>query len=308
VAAFVKTVQTIIPPTETVAHEPSGAPTRRPRLQKFGRRLDRRSGIAALAVLTAVGSLAFAVGRGGRSEIEPITAAQVGSTIAKAIEKERKAQAAAPERSTKVYEAITPSLVVVRTDVASDGSAADDAGGLGSGVIVNDQGAILTADHVVAGATTIEVSFADGTTTRAEVIASDPSQDIALLQPEQLPEVLVPAVLGGGPSIGDSVYAVGNPLGLIGSMSGGVVSGLNRSVPVDDGARTLEGLIQFDAAVNPGNSGGPLLNRDAQVIGIVTASVNPGNTKSFSGIAFAIPLGAALGGVGIGPGPGGPVQ
>jgi S1-C subfamily serine protease len=270
-------------------------------------RFNRNVALSCLAVGAV--ALAFALGRNGQPETTQLTASQIGSTIKQAIEKERKAQLSAPQRSTQAYETITPSLVIVRTDVSiENANGSGDESGLGSGVIINDTGAILTAEHVIAGATTIQVTFADGTTTTATVLESDASQDIALLQPDRLPEVLVPAVLGGGPSVGDEVYAVGNPLGLIASMSAGVVSGLNRSVPVEDGSRTLDGLIQFDAAVNPGNSGGPLLNRDAQVIGVVSSSVTPGETKAFSGIAFAVPLNAALGGVGIGPGPDGPVK
>jgi S1-C subfamily serine protease len=107
--------------------------------------------------------------------------------------------------------------------------------------------------------------------------------------------------MGGGLRVGDEVYAVGHPLGLVGSMSAGVVSGLNRSIPVE-GDRTLDQLIQFDAAVNPGNSGGPLLNRGGQVVGIVTALANPAEQGFFVGIGFAVPIGAAAGVAGAGPG------
>ena len=112
----------------------------------------------------------------------------------------------------------------------------------------------------------------------------------------QGPEVIVPAVLGGGMRVGDETYAVGNPLGLTGSLSAGVISGLGRSIPPRNGSEGLTDLIQFDAAVNPGNSGGPLLNRDGQVIGIVTALANATNERSFTGIGFAVPLGSAGGG------------
>jgi S1-C subfamily serine protease len=109
-------------------------------------------------------------------------------------------------------------------------------------------------------------------------------------------------VLAGGGQVGDEVYAVGHPLGLVGSMSGGIISGLGRSVPLDD-ELTLQGLIQFDAAVNPGNSGGPLLNRNGQVIGIVTALANPTDQNFFVGIGFAVPIetaGAGANGPGTG--------
>jgi S1-C subfamily serine protease len=126
------------------------------------------------------------------------------------------------------------------------------------------------------------------------IASKDPEHDIAVLLPEQGPEVIVPAVLGGGGQVGDETYAVGHPLGYVGSLTSGVISGLDRSVKAKAG-RTLKGLIQFDAAVNPGNSGGPLLDRNGQVIGIVTALANPSRDGYFIGIGFAVPLGTAGG-------------
>jgi S1-C subfamily serine protease len=106
--------------------------------------------------------------------------------------------------------------------------------------------------------------------------------------------VIVPAVLGGGGEVGDETYAVGHPLGYVASLTSGVISGLDRSIKATDG-QTLRGLIQFDAAVNPGNSGGPLLDRSGQVIGIVTALANPSRDGYFIGIGFAVPIGTAGG-------------
>jgi S1-C subfamily serine protease len=194
----------------------------------------------------------------------------------------------APPASALAYQAILPSLVVVHADPGS-GPARPAAG---SGVVVSEQGTILTARHVVAGAEHVEVTFADGTEASAEVVAEEPSNDIAVLAPSRAPEVVVPAVLGGGVEVGDVAFAVGHPLGLVASLSAGVISGLDRSVPVDGGT-VLEGLIQFDAAVNPGSSGGPLLDRDGQVVGIVTALANPNEHGLFTGIGFAVPIGAA---------------
>jgi S1-C subfamily serine protease len=192
------------------------------------------------------------------------------------------------------------------TDGAKPGSKGDKKsdganGGLGTGVIINAEGAILTANHVVEGAKVIRVTFIDGTTANATVISSEPDRDIAVLKADQNPEVVVPAVMGGGVRVGDEAFAIGHPLGLIDSMSSGVISGLNRSIPVAED-QTLEGLIQFDTAVNPGNSGGPLLNRAGQVVGIVTALANPSEQGVFIGIGFAVPIGAAAGVVGGGPG------
>ncbi len=215
---------------------------------------------------------------------------EIGPAVAKAMASATPAPAVAAE----VYKAIFPSLVYIRTE-ASDGGR-----GLGSGVIVNRDGSILTAYHVVAGASTINVTFADGTRASAQVVSAEPERDLAVLLADGSPEIIVPAVLAGSLHIGDLSFAVGNPLGLVASISAGVISGLDRSIPLEKSDQVLEGLIQFDAGVNPGSSGGPLLNRRGQVVGIVTALANPSNDSSFTGIGFAIPIGAA-GGAGGGP-------
>ena len=204
-----------------------------------------------------------------------------------------------PANSMLVYQYIQPSLVFIQIQTQDENG--EDGYGVGSGVVINESGEILTANHVVGNADEIEVYFADGTKTTAVIINSDPENDIAVLQPDKMPEIIVPAVLGsaGAMRVGDEAYAVGNPLGLVGSMSAGVISGFNRSVPIEKDFR-LEGLIQFDAAVNPGNSGGPLLNRAGQVIGIVTALANPNNEDSFTGIGFAVPIGTAVSAAGGG--------
>ena len=207
-------------------------------------------------------------------------------------------RAAAPSTSTtappafaaQVYKVIGPSLVFIETAGPGDGDTA-----IGSGVVINAAGQIMTAYHVVEGASSIKVTFADGTDASAEIVDSTPENDIAVLQPTSPPGLIVPAVLGGGVQIGDDTYAVGNPLGLGGSLSAGVVSGLDRTVTRENGDGDLKGLIQFDAAVNPGSSGGPLTNRAGQVVGIVTALANPTGQRFFSGIGFAVPIGSAGG-------------
>src|SRR5262245_58124341 len=204
----------------------------------------------------------------------------------------RTATTRADPDSVKVYKKILPSMVFIETRTTGDN------GALGSGVIINDQGQILTALHVVRDATEIRVTFTDGTRSTAQIVSSDPENDIAVLESETGPELIVPAVLGGGVRVGDEAFPVGNPLGFVGSISAGVVSGLNRTIGREDGEGELRGLIQFDAAVNPGSSGGPLLNRDGQVIGIVTALANPANRNEFSGIGFAVPIQTASGGQG----------
>lgn len=193
----------------------------------------------------------------------------------------------APPTVNQVYTALAPSIVSI-TSVSKAGSAS------GTGVVVNADGNVLTALHVVDGATAVQVTFADGTQAKAQVVAADAASDIAVLLPDQLPSVVVPAVLGGGAAIGDGVIAIGNPLGLTLSTSTGVVSGLNRSL-TRAGKTDLKGLIQFDAAVNPGSSGGPLLNATGQVIGVVVALANPTRDGTFIGIGFAVPIGTAVG-------------
>ena len=192
-----------------------------------------------------------------------------------------------------IYQRVAPSVVTIRAGR-----------NLGTGVIVADTGTILTADHVVAGAARITVTFADGTVAPATLASADKKMDIATLIPAKLPQPVVPATLGGAAGVGDVIVAIGNPLGLTDSVSSGVVSGLDRSAETDTGKRT--GLIQFDASVNPGSSGGPLLDDRGMVIGIVVALADPDGQDAFAGIGFAVPIGAALGqgnGAGQGKGP-----
>ena len=218
----------------------------------------------------------------------------------------------APPFSEFAYQAVAPSVVVIQTQgsgssaspsipgIGTGFSTAD--GELGTGVVVDTAGDILTALHVVADATSIQVTFADGTTSSAQIANTQPQNDIAVLHADQLPAKLVPAVLGNPRSVqvGSEVYVIGNPFGLTGSFSAGVVSGLNRFFNLPNGTQ-IQGMIQIDAAVNPGNSGGPLVNRDGQVVGIVTGIVNPTNENVFIGIGFAVPIDVAGGAAGLPP-------
>ena len=201
------------------------------------------------------------------------------------------AATATPLPVTDVYRQVVPSVVLITTSKGS----------LGSGVIVTDTGTVLTANHVVSGGGSISILFADGTKAAATVASAHPKTDIATLTPKKLPEVVVPATLGGGVAVGSDVVAIGNPLGLRDSTTTGIVSGLNRTTKTKAGS--LSGLIQFDAAVNPGSSGGPLLNTQGLVVGVVVSIADPGDDEAFAGIGFAVPIGTALGG-GPGQGPG----
>ena len=192
-----------------------------------------------------------------------------------------------------IYQRAGPSVAVVRTA----------RGALGTGVIVAADGTVLTANHVIADRSAISLIFADGTKSTATVASADRKHDVATLAPATLPQPVVPATLGGSAEVGGEVVAIGNPLGLAYSVSSGVVSAVGRTATTNGGR--FSGLIQFDASVNPGSSGGPLLDAEGNVIGIVLSIADPGRDDAFAGIAFAVPIGTALGGR-PGGGPGGP--
>nr|MBA3506642.1 trypsin-like peptidase domain-containing protein [Betaproteobacteria bacterium] len=175
--------------------------------------------------------------------------------------------------------------------------------GIGTGVVIVDTGIILTNMHVVVGAERIKVEFSDGLESDAAIIGMRPEHDLAVLQAKTLPDDLPAATLRSTSDLamGDEVIAVGFPFGIGPSVSAGVVSGLRREYRSEKGERLLTNLIQFDAAVNPGNSGGPLLTTDGQVVGIVTAILNPTGQHVFVGIGFAVPIENAAAAIGISP-------
>jgi S1-C subfamily serine protease len=202
------------------------------------------------------------------------------------------------------YEKIRPSVVLV-TSRADDGEegAKDDEPARGTGVIMVESGVILTNLHVVAGAKRIHVTFADGLVSEAELIGTRPEHDLAVLQAKSIPDDLVAATLRSTADlqVGDQVVAVGFPFGIGPSASAGVVSGLKREYHSPEGKRILTNLIQFDAAANPGNSGGPLVTADGEVVGIVTGILNPTSQRVFIGIGFAVPIENAAAAVGMSP-------
>ena len=176
-------------------------------------------------------------------------------------------------------------------------------GRVGSGVVIVDNGIILTSLHVVAGTKRLTVTFYDGMESEAVVIGAQPQNDLAVIRAKQIPDDLPAATLGSthGLQPGDEVVAVGFPFGIGPSVSGGVISGLDREFRSADGSRRLKNLIQFDAAVNPGSSGGPLVNMDGEVVGVVTALLNPTEARTFIGIGFAATIESAGSAVGIPP-------
>jgi len=183
---------------------------------------------------------------------------------------------------------------------------ADHPDSTGSGVVIDEQGDILTNLHVIRSTDRWVVTFADGSKSDAVVQSVQPENDLAVIKAKKTPDEIKPATLASTRDLmpGDTVVATGFPFGIGPSVSSGVVAGLKREF-VDPDRKDNEGkltnLIQFDAAVNPGNSGGPLVNRDGEVVGIVTAIYNPTGNRVFAGMAFAVPIENAARAVGQNP-------
>jgi len=223
----------------------------------------------------------------------------VDAAIERALEERERPSAA------DAYEVISPSVVLVRGLPGSGEGELEGIvveGNVGTGVVIVDSGVILTNLHVVQGASRLSVTFADGTESDAALIGARPEHDLAVLQARTLPDDLVPATMRSTADLqpGDEVVAVGFPFGVGPSASAGVISGLRREYVSPSGGK-LTNLIQFDAAVNPGNSGGPLVTTDGEVVGIVTGLLNPTESRVFIGIGFAVPIENAAGAAGLSP-------
>jgi S1-C subfamily serine protease len=233
-----------------------------------------------------------------------MTFEQIDAAIRESIEEKPLASAAA-----RAYEAVIPSVVRVMglMTEGDDGSEEKSHGtverGVGSGVVIIDNGTILTNLHVVSGAKRVKVTFADGTESEANVLSVQPENDLAVLRAKTIPDDLTPATMRSTGDLrpGDQVIAVGFPFGIGPSVSSGVVSGLQRQFRSPDGEQLLTNLIQFDAAANPGNSGGPLVTMEGEVVGIVTAILNPSRQRVFIGIGFAVPIENAAAAAGLSP-------
>ena len=171
---------------------------------------------------------------------------------------------------------------------------------LGSGVVIVDDGTILTNLHVVYGVKRVKVTFHDGSESDARLVSVHPENDLAVIKAHTIPDDLPSATLGSASRLkpGDEIVAVGFPFGMGPSISYGVVSGLNREFHSPEGKRLLTQLIQFDAAANPGSSGGPLVTMQGDVVGIVTAILNPTESRTFLGIGFAVTIAVAAGSAG----------
>ncbi len=208
-----------------------------------------------------------------------------------------------PSQAAKAAEIVAPSVVRVRgLGEVIDGEEEDERG-VGTGVVIVDKGLILTNLHVVIGAPRVQVEFYNGVVSDAAVVTVQPENDLAVLQAKTLPDDLVAATLRSTGDLlpGDQVVAVGFPFGIGPSVTAGVVSGLRREFQSPEGKRLLTNLIQFDAAANPGNSGGPLVTAEGEVVGIVTGILNPSEQRVFIGIGFAVPIENAASAAGISP-------
>jgi S1-C subfamily serine protease len=207
-----------------------------------------------------------------------------------------------PSQVARAAEKIRPSVVrVVSFALNKKGEPVES--GVGTGVVIVDKGVILTNLHVVKGAHSVRLVYADGSTSVATVTGAQPENDLAVLQAQTVPDDLIAATLRGTGDLvpGDHVVAVGFPFGIGPSTSSGVISGLGRTFRSGDGESDIGNLIQFDAAANPGNSGGPLVTMDGEVIGVVTGILNPTNHRTFLGIGFAVPIESAAAAAGLPP-------
>ncbi len=275
---------------------PAPVPPRFARLRAWARRGERPL-LVALGIAAALG--AVALDRATTPVQRALTQEDIDAAVLRTMETQP-----LPSQAAKAWEIIRPSVVRVRRigPPGKDGKPGEDIG-VGSGVVVVENGLILTNLHVVAGADSVKVVFADGLESDAVVVQAQPEQDLAVLRAKTLPDDLQAATLKSTADVrpGDVVVAAGFPFGIGPSVTAGVVSGLKREFRSPEGQRLLTNLIQFDAAANPGSSGGPLVTPEGEVIGIVTAVLNPTEQRVFVGIGFAVPIESAAAGAGMSP-------
>jgi S1-C subfamily serine protease len=283
-----------------------------------------------LAVAVLAAALAFTMSQGLRGNAHKLSQDDINAAVLKTLETQN-----LPSEYAKAYENILPSVVRVVSYIKKSrlkeevdkavpkagmkgakpkplgpatgtaGAADDDEveQGVGTGVVIIDKGIILTNLHVVSGADRIKVIFSDGLEATASVTGAQPENDLAVLQASKIPDDLIAATMRSTADLqpGDKVLAVGFPFGIGPSASGGIVSGLKRAFRSPEGKQEMSNLIQFDAAANPGNSGGPLVTMDGEVVGIVTAILNPTSARTFLGIGFAVPIENAATAAGLPP-------
>jgi len=296
-------------PPVAAAQAPAAAPspaapvaTAPPPRRSFFKRHAPAIAWSGLGVLLALAAMLAVLSLQPRQRI--ITQKQIDAAVRHSLEKEP-----LPSPAAKAYEGIARSVVRVvgLMDEEDDATERPDKRAmdrsLGSGVVIKEDGTILTNLHVVYGAKRVRVTFANGHESDAQMVGAQPENDLAVLKAKSLPDDLEPATMRstGDLAPGDQVIAVGHPFGIGPSVSAGVVSGLAREFRSPEGEHALTNLIQFDAAANPGNSGGPLVTMDGYVVGIVTAILNPNEQRTFVGIGFAVPIENAAGAAGLPP-------
>jgi S1-C subfamily serine protease len=282
---------------EAAAAEAAEPPAPPPRIVLAWRRFHTRfAGPISMFASVAV-TLAIVAVYNHYTAPRALTQNDIDAAVLHTLEK----QPMSPSRAAVAAEIIRPSVVRVNQVGLEDSEDTEKA--VGTGVVIEESGTILTNIHVVAGADRISVTFHDGTKSDAHVVSIQPEDDLAVLKTDTIPDDLKPATLRStrGLNLGDEVVAVGHPFGIGPSVSSGVVSGMRRDYINPKGKKTLTNLIQFDAAANPGNSGGPLVTADGEVVGIVTAILNPTEQRVFIGIGFAVPIENAAGAAGLSP-------
>jgi len=266
----------------------------RPRWRNLCARYERPLWLAAALLLSLL--VVFTHGLFAPAP-RPVTQEEISAAVLHSLETN-----ILPSAAARAYEIIRPSIVRVRR-LESNKKGEESENGVGTGVVIVDKGVILTNLHVVFGAERVQVVFADGLESDATVTGLQPENDLAVLQAHKIPDDLTAATMRSTAdlAIGDQVVAVGYPFGIGPSASAGVVSGLRREFFSPSGKRMLTNLIQFDAAANPGSSGGPLVTARGEVVGIVTAILNPTHQRFFVGIGFAVPIENAATAVGMPP-------
>jgi S1-C subfamily serine protease len=283
------------PLLEQQSPEPDASFTRLNRFRLRLHRLFQKSQPALLVIAgMLVALLGFILYDAAKPPPQRLTQRDINAAVVRAM-----ASATPPASyASRVYETIRPSLVRIEALVPKTGGKPETA--IGTGVVFDDSGTVLSSLHIVRDASAIRLFFADGTESEATVVAKQPENDMVVLRPQVVPDDLIPATLTASDSlqVGDEVFAVGNPFGIHNALSAGVVSRLGWNYKSLKSGITLSNLIMFDSAVNPGNSGGPLLNRDGEVVGIVTGLLNPTEQEVFIGIGFAVPIGSAVAGMG----------
>jgi S1-C subfamily serine protease len=269
-------------------------------LRGFVARHERLLWVAAFASLIGV----LALSGSFAPKDTPLTMKQIDAAMRQSL-----GDKPLPSQATKAYDAVIGSVVRVVGLMTDGDDGSDDKAnamaerGVGTGVVIIDNGTILTNLHVISGAKRIKVTFMDGTESEASILSEQPQNDLAVLRAKTIPDDLEAATMRSTADLapGDQVLAVGFPFGIGPSASAGVVSGLKREFRSPEGQQMLTNLIQFDAAANPGNSGGPLVTMDGEVVGIVTAILNPSRQRVFIGIGFAVPIENAAAAAGMPP-------